>query len=252
MDSKDRFTIKEASRLIGVEASTLRYWDNEGLIRVDRDAENEYRQFSIHALIEASEIAFYRTLGVPIKTLKNYHDLSVKAFEGILDETQRKTKDQIKELEGVLARLESQQKLNDIALELEGRALRPGAPSMRNLYLLDYKARDQWELLTQDPQYYGIFIDRNDPQTIIETIADPTPEPREEPLWSRTKASAVSYLESLLKIDVDTDESNAEALFTHALEHHPNPRCIIGNYLVTAMGEKRWDYYHAWIECADR
>ena len=66
------YDIKEAARYLGVASSTLRDWESEGLVQAGRGEANGYRQYSLHDLIEASEIAFYRKLGVPVKELRGY------------------------------------------------------------------------------------------------------------------------------------------------------------------------------------
>ena len=63
------YDIKDAARYLGVAPSTLRYWEREGLVRAGRNRGNDYRQYALHDLIDASEIAFYRRLGVPVREL---------------------------------------------------------------------------------------------------------------------------------------------------------------------------------------
>ena len=48
------YDIKDAARYLGIAASTLRYWENEGLVQAGRNEANDYRQYSLHDLIEAS------------------------------------------------------------------------------------------------------------------------------------------------------------------------------------------------------
>ena len=55
------YDIAQAARFLGVPASTLRYWEDERLIRSQRDERNGYRRYALHDLMEAGEVAFYRT-----------------------------------------------------------------------------------------------------------------------------------------------------------------------------------------------
>lgn len=249
MNKQEDFSIKKAADLVGVNPSTLRYWEQAGLISIQRDKENEYRRFSIHNLIEASELLFYRNLGVPIKTLKNYRELSVEAFEDILADTQQKVEEQIEYLKTIRSRLILQRELNETVLELESKPLKPGIPSFTILTELDYEAPDQWNLVAEAPQHYGILIDRARPDIAIEAIADSPHHKNERLLWARESAQPYHYLEGLLKIDTELQSSNAVELFSEAEQLGCTPLRLVGAYLVTATDGIRWDYYHAWIEC---
>ena len=81
------YDIKDAARYLGVAPSTLRYWEREGLVRAGRNRGNDYRQYALHDLIDASEIAFYRRLGVPVRELAGYRTLSARDLDDALDRT---------------------------------------------------------------------------------------------------------------------------------------------------------------------
>ena len=67
---KEYYNIKEVARLLQIPTSTLRYWDDEGVIHAERDGENNYRKFSLSSIIELSMVSFYRNIGIPIRDLK--------------------------------------------------------------------------------------------------------------------------------------------------------------------------------------
>ena len=106
------YDIKEAARYLGVASSTLRYWESEGLVQAGRGEANGYRQYSLHDLIEASEIAFYRKLGVPVKELRGYRALSARSLDEALARTEDGVEQRIAELEATKARLARQRALN--------------------------------------------------------------------------------------------------------------------------------------------
>ena len=68
---KDRLSIKEFSELSNIDASTLRYWDDIGLFSPTcRDSDNNYRYYSPLQVIVVDFITVLRSLGVPLKTIK--------------------------------------------------------------------------------------------------------------------------------------------------------------------------------------
>ena len=105
------YDIKDAARYLGVAPSTLRYWEREGLVRAGRNRGNDYRQYALHDLIDASEIAFYRRLGVPVRELAGYRTLSARDLDDALDRTARDVEQRIAELEAMRARLARQRVL---------------------------------------------------------------------------------------------------------------------------------------------
>jgi DNA-binding transcriptional MerR regulator len=80
---KDYLTIKEFSRLSGIEQSTLRYWDEIGLfLPAKRDPENNYRYYSPEQIIAVNFITVLSSLNVPLKTISGMDE--ERTPEGIL------------------------------------------------------------------------------------------------------------------------------------------------------------------------
>ena len=153
------YDIKDAARYLGVAPSTLRYWEREGLVRAGRNRGNDYRQYALHDLIDASEIAFYRRLGVPVRELAGYRTLSARDLDDALDRTARDVEQRIAELEAMRARLARQRALNARAEELEAAGMRPGAPGIARLDAIDYADPALWPLLVDEPWRFAVLVD---------------------------------------------------------------------------------------------
>ena len=66
----DYLSIQEFSNLSGVEASTLRYWDEIGLFSpLMRDPVNNYRYYSTVQLLALNFVTTLSELGIPLKTI---------------------------------------------------------------------------------------------------------------------------------------------------------------------------------------
>lgn len=257
MEQTKLYDIKDAARYLDVAPSTLRYWESEGLVRTERNPANDYRQYSLHSLIDASEIAFYRKLGVPVKELKEYHGLTIEAIDSTLEHTARDIERRIGELESMQEQLEKQQELNAIAKDLSEHGPRPSTPALKQLFAMDYQTPKIWPLLVREPWRYGICAEADQPQTLFEALAD-TPLPDAHPIWEREEGTAkTAHLECLLRVSLDMSESTAPALFDQARAQGMLPVRLVGTYLLTATeqaGGQRFDYYRAWIigEALDR
>ena len=243
------YDIKDAARCLGVAPSTLRYWESQGLVRAARNRQNDYRQYALHNLLEASEIAFYRQLGVPVRDLAGYRAMSIRTLDDALGRTEEGIGRRIAELEAMRERLASQRALNSVADDLRRTGMRPGAPAIDRLSDVDYGTPAPWTLLRDEPWRYAVLVDADDPSSVREAVAD---EPGAGPaLWRRLPGDdARTCRECLLKTTPELDGSNAADLFAQAASDGLRPRALVGTYLLTASeteGGPRWDYYRSWV-----
>ena len=67
---KDYLSVKEFSRLSGIEQTTLRYWDDIGLFSpAKRDPDNNYRYYSPQQIIAVNFITVLSDLNIPLKVI---------------------------------------------------------------------------------------------------------------------------------------------------------------------------------------
>ncbi|MFC3746963.1 MerR family transcriptional regulator [Paenibacillus sp. GCM10012306] len=72
---KELFTIGEVSKLFQVKISTLRYYDEIGLLKPEYiDKNNNYRYYSTQHFERLSTIKYLRALGLPISDLLDFFD----------------------------------------------------------------------------------------------------------------------------------------------------------------------------------
>ena len=56
------FQIGEIADLLQVNRSKLRFWEQQGLLQLERDQDNHYRQYTFSDLLRVTDIIFYRNL----------------------------------------------------------------------------------------------------------------------------------------------------------------------------------------------
>jgi len=72
---KDIYSIREFSKLSGVDASTLRYWDEIGIFSpLKRNPENNYRYYSLAQLLALNFVTTLSELGIPLKTIADLRE----------------------------------------------------------------------------------------------------------------------------------------------------------------------------------
>lgn len=76
--------IREVSMMSGITRRTLQYYDDEGILPVERTKEN-YRLYDEKALRKLWEILIYREIGLSIKQIKQLFEPGGKAQAEILE-----------------------------------------------------------------------------------------------------------------------------------------------------------------------
>jgi len=67
---KDFYSIQEFATLTGVEASTLRFWDDVGVFSpIKRDPSNNYRYYSLPQITAVNFVAVLSDLNIPLKMI---------------------------------------------------------------------------------------------------------------------------------------------------------------------------------------
>jgi len=84
-------TIKEFSKFSGIEATTLRYWDQIGLFSPTvRDTGNKYRYYSPEQIILANFITVLSNLEVPLKTISELKERSPEKIISLIERQEKK------------------------------------------------------------------------------------------------------------------------------------------------------------------
>lgn len=76
-------TIKEVEKLTGISKANIRFYESEGLITPDRK-DNGYRTYDETHVVELKRIRLFRTLDIPIDTLKGLSDGTVTLSDALV------------------------------------------------------------------------------------------------------------------------------------------------------------------------
>ena len=79
-------TIKDVEKLTGLTAKSIRYYEDKGLVTVERNEENDYRSYSENEVNRLKKIKLLRYLEFSVEEVKNMLDMEPKAFEKVLRE----------------------------------------------------------------------------------------------------------------------------------------------------------------------
>ena len=123
---KDYYSINEFSRLSGVEASTLRYWDSIGLFSpLKRDPASGYRYYSLAQITMLNFVSTLSDIGIPLKTIAELRsDRDPERFLRLLEKEDRQLDIELHKLQARAAIIHTKQELIRYGLSIDETEIR--------------------------------------------------------------------------------------------------------------------------------
>lgn len=144
------FTIGQLSKLFNTKISTLRYYDEVGLLRPAKvDSRTHYRYYTTVQFERLNVITYLRTLDLSIDSIKDFFEArDIQKLETMLREQQDQVKKQILTLQNVEARISARLSQVEDALNSNfGKIELVGLPSIPVITLKEnYRPNDDIEL----------------------------------------------------------------------------------------------------------
>ncbi len=242
---KSTFTIGEISKLLGIPKSTLRYWESQGLLRMPRGMENNYREYNHGSIYTISDLAHFRCLGMSLQDMKRLPkqspgDLSSSliALEQDLDERLQELYTSKEYINKKLSCIEEYNRLSEHQYQEE-------IPDYDSIFRFSIDDSNAWSIYIKD-QYQSILL--YDPgKDEIETGLLVATSDNHTRIWSKNNQS--EYLSFILKVDYSAPSVEAFRPFTeHIASRGYEVTNILARYLFSAWDEKYLDYYKAFAE----
>ncbi|MDO4941555.1 MAG: MerR family transcriptional regulator [Lachnospiraceae bacterium] len=113
------FNIGEIADFFDLPASTLRYWEEKGIITPTKSPENHYREYTVSDLMTISDIIFYKNLGIPLKQILEMEKTTPYEHQLLLKSKVKDLELQQKELELRIKKLHCRLNAIDTLKELQ-------------------------------------------------------------------------------------------------------------------------------------
>jgi len=251
MEHRQSYSIKDVSELMQIPKATIRYWEDMGLITLNRNDDNAYREFSLSNFMELSNISFFRGLDIPIKELKEILVSDVSVQEDFLLDAERNVKEQMEELKQKLVRIRMQKYLLSEITRLKEHGLTFGTPCFSRMVLFNEDNKEHWRGMIEEPHVftllmncenakeysYGIGYTKEQTQQIGETM---------DVIWEQRDGT---YLECLMTVNfLDESKNNMEQLMYDVKQMGYHAVSAAGQYLASGQTGDLTDYYKLWIE----
>ncbi len=242
---KNSFSIGEISELLGIPKSTLRYWESEGLIDMQRDTTNNYREYYPHTIYTISDLAHFRCLRMSLQDMKKLPHLSPHELSDSLILLNQDLDKKLSELKiakdyinNKISHIQEYEKLNANQYQRD-------IPDYDSIYPFSIKDTKAWSIYIKD-QYQSILIYNLDKDTLETGLVVPTGHSHIK-LWEKNDQK--TYLSFILKVaysNPSTDDFQSHIEHLNSLGYKISN--IIARYLFSACDERYYDYYKAFAE----
>ena len=134
---KDLYSIQEFAELSGVEASTLRYWDDIGVfVPIKRSPENNYRYYSLPQIFALHFVTTLSDLGIPLKKIAELKaDRNAEDILRLLEKRDEELDMELRTLRLRSSIIHSRQKLIRRGLSVDEKQLSIEHFDQRNLFM---------------------------------------------------------------------------------------------------------------------
>lgn len=248
---EQQFHIGQIARFFDLPASTLRYWDEVGILTPHKNHTNSYREYTVSDLMTISDIIFYKNLGISLQQSGAMEQAEPEEHTRLLcgkiealERQQLEIAQRIQKLHNHLAAIETLNKLRqcpfsqaeidtDCIVSFDLNEIDKLRRYMENPYL--YSRVQHSDCLAIE--HRGLTVPRAQRSAI----------PSDQILWERSADSR--YVACLVQESVPDDyRSNLPELLSHIQKNHQTGT-IISRFLLRAAAEDVvYDFYQTFVE----
>ena len=93
-----KYLINEIASILHIPASTIRFWEQKGIIRLKKNKSSNYREFTISDLMTLSDIKLYKNSGLALNQIKEIQKMTPQEHKILLEQKAIELKQQQQEL----------------------------------------------------------------------------------------------------------------------------------------------------------
>ncbi|MGN0343327.1 MAG: MerR family DNA-binding transcriptional regulator [Lachnospiraceae bacterium] len=245
------FRIGEIAEFFGLPASTLRFWEEKGLLTPEKNTQNSYREYQISDLITLSDTIFYKNIGIPLKQICEMRETTPDEHRQLFEEKLRDLKRQQKELQQRTKKLQRHLEAIDTLRELQMHPFLETEIDTECIVSFDLLEIDKLRQYIENPYLYSRVQHSDHPDTEqrgltilpdqIHAFSD------RQKIWKNDHRH--TYITCLMKEKVSKDyPNNLKELLSHVQKEHQTGY-IISRFLLSAQEDDiLYDYYKTYIE----
>ncbi|WP_052131420.1 helix-turn-helix domain-containing protein [Planococcus sp. CAU13] len=241
-------TITEVSKALGIPASTLRYWDKQGVLRFERNNENNYRQFSFQTMVDICDIIFYRELEVPLYTIKKREEMTAENLLNLFSETKDHLERSIDHLQKVVDRITARENILKQLDSLKYQKPRIRKQKLDPIHYFDFTDKKLIQLYLEDPTLSADIVNFDEKN---EYVCGLFANIDSSCLLREGDKEEKNYLYGIVWRN-QSEDTNLQDLLKEAGIKKEKIGDQIFQYLVSARDQDDYrDYFKMWIELTE-
>lgn len=234
-------TVGQVAALFGIAPSTVRYWDDQGLLRFGRNEENNYRVPNVFTLLDVCDVMFYRALSLSVKDIRRLPNLDVAALRALMDDSEAELERKIEAMEASIHRIQRKRELLNRLETLRAAPLDVVRAKLPPVESFGFTETATARAYAADPHNGAILVEADGGAPVYGMLGGGKLRPGD--------AQERTYLHGLFSTSAaDPAENDARRFWTRAGELGRRPGTLVGQYLATAFEGGRRDFYEAWME----
>lgn len=244
------FQIGEISRFFDIPASTIRYWEEMGVLNPLKDGENHYREYLIEDLMTISDVIFYKNLGIPLKQICGMESATPRQHSRLFMEKLSELEQQQKQLQERMAKLRCHMEAIQMMDELRQNPYRETDIDTDCIVSFELIERDKLRQYIDNPYLYSRVQHSGHPgkeQRGLTIPADLEGQfPESQILW---KKQSNRYITFLMKEEVaDGFPNDLQKHLMHIQSGHKTGT-MVSRFLLRAQEDGNvYDFYKTFVE----
>lgn len=244
------FQIGEISRFFDIPASTLRYWEDMGVLHPLKDNENHYRAYTVEDLMTISDVIFYKNLGLSLKQIRRMESATPEQHSRLFMEKLSELEEQQELLRQRMEKLRRHMGALQMMDELTQNPYRETDIDTDCIVSFGLIERDKLRQYIDNPYLYSRVQHSDHPEKEKRGLTVPPgleePFPNDQILW---KKQSCRYITFLMKEEIaDGFPNDLQKHLLHIQSSHKTG-AIISRFLLCAREDgKVYDFYKTFVE----
>lgn len=244
------FQIGEIASFFGIPASTLRFWEDSGVLVPKRNSENQYRVYTVPDLMTISDILFYKSLGIPLNQIRDMEQMGLQSHQDICIQQMETLHQQQIALEQRMQKLQYHIEALNTIRKLQEHPYQEGNIDTDCIVSFELVEIEKLKQYISNPYLYS----RVQHSSCIEeerrglsiTFQQKELEQYQDTLWEKR---ASKYIVCLMKEEITSDYPNDLLVHLAKVQETYKTGYVISRFLTCAQeNRKTYDFYKTYIE----
>ena len=248
----NQFYIGEISNFFDLPASTLRYWEQSGVLIPNKNTENNYREYTLADLMNISDIIFYKSLGIPLKQIHTMEQSTPEEHEFLLNKKISELEYKKQQIQNCIEKIHMRINAINTLKELKLNSFKEVDIDTECIVSFDLTEIEKLRKYIENPYLYSRVQHSDNIETEIRglTISNKhiSDFPKSQTIWRKNNNK---YISCLMKEEVTEGfPNNLSKLIDYVkTKYNINTGFIISRFLLCAMENgKLYDFYKTFIE----